>query len=53
MHLEARLKTEISANHPLLSWLAVWACDAVNEYKVLDDRIAYELMTGHKIKHAF
>ena len=52
LHLEDRLKTKVSANHPLLSWLAVWACDVVNKYKVRDGRTAYELMTGHKAKHA-
>ena len=52
LHLEDSLKTQINANHPLLSWLAVWACKVVNKYKVRDGRTAYELMTGHKVKHA-
>ena len=52
LHLEDRQKITINANHPLLSWLADWACEAVNKYKVRDGRTAYELMTGNKVKHA-
>ena len=52
LHLEDRLKIQINANHPLLSWLAVRACEVVDKYKVRDGRTAYELATGHKVKHA-
>ena len=31
---------------------AAWACKVVSKYKVRDGRTAYELMTGHKFKHA-
>ena len=32
LHLEDRLKTQTNANNPLLSGLAVWACEVVNKY---------------------
>ena len=52
LHLEDRLNIEIHANHPLLSWLAIWACEAADKYKVRGGRSAYELVTGHKVQHA-
>ena len=51
LHLEDRLKSVIAVDHPILSWLAVWSCEVLNKYKVRDGRTAYELMTGHKVKH--
>ena len=52
LHLEDRLKSKIGVDHPVLSWLAVWACDVMSRYRVRDGRTAYELMTGHRVKNA-
>ena len=37
--------------HPLLSWLSTWAAEIINKYRPRNGRTAYELMTGHRVKH--
>ena len=51
LYLEHRIKQKIPFGHPLLSWLSIWSAEIINKYRPRNGRTAYELMTGHRVKH--
>ena len=51
LYLEHRIKSKVPYGHPLLTWLSVWASEVINKFRPRNGRTAYELMTGHRVKH--
>ena len=51
LYLKYRIKDKILFGHPLLGWLSVWSAEVINKCRPRNGRTAYELMTGHRVKH--
>ena len=50
-HLEARIGKKVPQNSAVISWLATYAADAMNRYKVQrNGRTNYEITTSHRCR---
>ena len=51
LYFEHRIKDKVPSGHSLLGWLSVLSVEVISKYRPRNGRTAYELMTGHRVKH--